>query len=351
MLPLFLQLISSINSSKEITSDISNCSFIPVLDTSIKNDGNISNSFFNISSSNVNWTSKFIFSINVTSNILPDSWINITGTFLIGGNYESLTLARFKSVPVIDFFVTSKGTSLPETPFNKLTLDETVNYGITVNIPSVTTELILTMVLPALGGHTPMEWSHTIITSIAAGVSTERLMVGHSGQLYVDQTYSSSFPSITNAAKFNFGKTSNTESYQNNSISIGIDVEARVLPSEVFIPGSEGNITFELAYKTLDGMHHIGPIYKSLNLSQPPLSCALEVVGGQPSYQGNDVVEYKFRIENPQFSTEIAESISVAVVVEEDVVIQHFSANLCSEFHCIPLHLSNSSLTNITVSR
>lgn len=352
VLPLFLQIISSINSFKEITSDISNCSFTPILDTLVINDGKRSSSFFNISSSNVSWSSQFIFTINVTSNISPASLVNITAMLLIGNEYKNLTLARFKSVSINDFFVTSKGTSLPETPFNELTIYETVNYEIIVNIPSVTTDVLtLTILLPVLGGHTPMEWSHAIVTSIGTGVTTERLLIGSSGQRFVGQTYRSSFPAITNVAKFHFGRTMNSKPYQNSSISISINVEGRVLPSQPYIPGSEGNITFELAYMTLDGMRHVEPIYKSLNLSQPPLSCVLEKVGGQQYYQGNDIIEYKFRIENPQFSTEIAENIYVAIVVEEDVVIQHFSANLCSGFQCTPLHQSNSSLTNITVSR
>ncbi|XP_031561262.1 uncharacterized protein LOC116297218 [Actinia tenebrosa] len=353
ILPLFLKLLSSINRSKEITSDLSNCSFIPTLDISMINYANASNSFFNISSSNVSWTLQLFFSINVTSDIPPDSWINITTKLLIAGEYTNLTLARFKSIPISDFFVTSNGTSLPETPLNELTLDETVNYGITMIIPSITTELILTMVLPTLGGQTPMKWSHTIVTSIAPGLTTERLNVGSAGQLYVGEAYRSSFPFITNVAKLNFGKTSNIKSYQNNSVSIGIDVEAKVLQSERFIPGNDGNITFELAYQTLNGMRHIGPIYNSLNLSQPPLSCVLEVVGGPPHYQGNDLVKYNFRIENPQFSTESAENITVAFTVQEDVVIQDFSANICSEFHCSPLRLSNfnSSVKNSAISR
>jgi hypothetical protein len=306
----------------------------------------------NIDSSNVSWTTQLIFSVNVTSGVPPDSWMNITAGFSMNGEYKNVTLARFKTLPITDFFVIPKGTSLMETPAYELTMDEEVFYGITVNIPSITTDLVLTITLPALGGQTPMEWSHTGVAQMGAGVISERLHTGVSGQLYVGDNYRSSFQSILNVVKFDFGKTSNLKPNQNGSVSIGLEMTAKVLSNEPFRPGSTGNISFELAYRTINGIRRIGPIYKPLNLSEPPLLCMLEVVNGQPSYQGNDIVKYDFHIKNPSFSTQVAEAVTVAILLKDDLVrVKNISARLCSELHCDPVHFSNLSILNITISR
>lgn len=350
-LPIVFDITSPANQSNHtgsIITDFTNCSFTPSLDINSSVMAGSAHAGFNVIkfdvfSQNLSWTAVLDVRLKLRHSANVDSLYNITANATLLNEMHHVNVASYKtSVPGdLQFKTNGSYTSLPETPGVTLTSEEEITLFASFQLPRLTGNLKLVVMLPTFGNSTPMKFLGGSVLSLSEGVESKLLRKGSQPLLSVNPSTSHLFPLSENLAEFAFGETFNIA---NESVvgTITVKVTAVVDSSQgVFLPDTVGNATCILMYDSPRGFNiKADEASLTLKLGQPLLDLHFDTKLPECScYEGKEMIELEFEVQNPNTSTAPAFNVSIDVLVPSvDIEIQSFSAKLCS----------NISVSNVT---
>ena len=342
-LPIVFDIVSYTNNSNQsgiITSNISNCSFVPSLEIN-SSSSVVSNHMlgfkainFHIISQDVSWTATLNVRLKLQHSARAASLLNITSNVTISNQNmkDDISIASYRTPIPGNLQFESKGTSIPETPGLTLTSDEEITFLASFQIPRITANVKLQVLLPVFRNSTPMKFLSGYVVDISKGVKPKLLMEGSGPRLSVSPSTAHLFPLTQNFAEFAFGDTVNKGNESFNG-TITVEVTGVVDSSHgVYIPDSDGNVTCVLIYDSPRGSHTIASkTLLILKLGQPLLEFNLEASNSNCCYEGKDMIKIEFEVKNPGFSTAPAWNFTLNITVSSaDILLHNFSAFLCS---------------------
>lgn len=350
-LPIVFDIVSHSNQSSQtgiVTSNISNCSFVPLLKIN-SSSSVVSNHMpgikalnFHIFSQNFSWTAT----LNVRLKLLPsaraDSLLNITANVTISNKTmeDDISIASYRTAVPGNLQFELKSTSIPETPGPTLTSEEEITLFASFHIPRITANVKLQVLLPVFRNSTPMKFVSGSVVDLSEGVKPKLLMEGSGPRFIVSPSTAHLFPLTQNVVEFAFGDTVNKGNESFNG-TITVEVTGAVDSSRgVYIPESFGNVTCILMYDSPRGSYlTANKTLITLKLGQPLLEFHLEADNSDCCYEGKDMVDIKYEVKNPDFSTAPAWNLTLNIsVLSADIELHNFSAFLCG----------NTSVFNMT---
>ena len=356
-LPIVFDIMSPTNQSNHtgsIISNVSNCSFVPSLDISSSFVTNHMQGFkvlnFDIFSQNVSWTATLNVKIKLFHSAKADSLLNITANVTISNETSKVNIATYRT-PVPDKLqLEAKSTSIPETPGVTLTSDEEITFYASFQLPRITANVKLQVMLPVFRNSTPMKFVSGSVVALSEGVKSNLLYKGSGPQLSVSPSTFHLFPLTKNVAEFAFGDTVNMANKSFNG-TITVKVTAVVDSSQgVYVPDSDGNATCVLMYDSPRGLNmRADETFLTLKLGQPLLDYNLEMKDSDCCYEGRDMVKIEFEVRNPHFSTAPALNFTLDISVPSaDIEIRSLFAQLCSNIS-VSNATGNQSVTSSEV--
>ena len=178
------------------------------------------------------------------------------------------------------------------------------------------------------------------VVDLSEGVKPKLLMEGSGPRFIVSPSTAHLFPLTQNVVEFAFGDTVNKGNESFNG-TITVEVTGAVDSSSgVYIPESFGNVTCILMYDSPRGSYlTANKTLITLKLGQPLLEFHLEADNSDCCYEGKDMVDIKYEVKNPDFSTAPAWNLTLNIsVLSADIELHNFSAFLCG----------NTSIFNMT---
>ena len=326
------------NHTGSIITDLTNCSFTPSLDINSSIATGDVHGFnvvkFDIFSQNLSWTAALDVRVKLRHSAKVDSLLNITANATFLKETHQVNVASYRTKTPGDLQFETNGTSLPETPGVILTSEEEVTFFASFQLPRVTGNLKLLVMLPTFGNSTPMKFLGGSVVSLSEGVKSKLLNEGSQPQLSVNPATSHLFPLSKNVAEFAFGETVNMANASVNG-TIVVKVIGVVDSSQgVYVPDTDGNVTCVLLYDSPRGLNiKADEALLTLRLGQPLLEHHFDSKLPECcyKYEGKEMMELKFEVRNPNTSTAPAFNVSVGISVPSvDIEIQSFSAKLCS---------------------
>lgn len=337
--PVVLEIFYPANASNysgHIVTDFSNCTFTPSLEIDsqiVPSDIPGLDSFrFNIFSQNVSWTATFNLWLKLLHSARAGSWVNITANAIIGNETKKVDVASFKTASPGNLQLSLTSTSIPATPNFTLTSDESVILSASFQLPRVTADLTLTLMLPTFASSTPMQFISGSVKSFAQGIVSQRLHIRDSPDFGITLSNALQFPDSLNIARFLFGETVNNKANDASNGIVTVEVQAKVESSQgLFVPETKGNVSCILMYYSSTGLNVLaGETVLTLELGQPLVQHQFQTEGSDCCFEGLDEVALIFEVKNPSISTAPVLNVSIDIrVLSPHVVVQNISLILC----------------------
>ena len=357
-LPIVFHLVSNISQhSQRIITNVSSCGskrpeFVVNSDQNKGHDLSSYDIELNITAPNVSWTLDINFVALVSELVLPDAELNISANITdITSTSRTFVIAEYSApIPTIQrLFVI--GTSVPQTASVNLTSSEEITFQILFNIPRITSDMKLLVVLPKFQNSTALQFLSGSVVNFSNGVVGQNLQVGQPVTFRASNSSSSHFSLFQDISEINFkGLSSSVQNLSNSVVTLQYTAIVVELRKGGFASQSQGNISFCLEYKTPKGKEVIQGHVTQLWLDEPLVIHSLFIDDPKLHYEGKSLEKFNFIVHNPKSATRPALNVTISTkfspsgITVLNKLIQLCNMSSYNKVHCF--NISNADVVS-----
>ena len=317
-----INFVENLRVTNDFSNVTSNCTEYVVNSTYTKHADKPSIKLF-VQFSNISWNGSMIINSSVSERVVPMQLLNITGRVQFSGDIKELWIGSY-TVPGLQFqSLSHTSTNFPGTKGTLLTNEEEIIFNAKFIVPSVTTDITVFVKLPIYNGSIPLKIISASVHIMYSNIRSSKLRSGSSiGKDIVLSEVESLNPGSPTLVCFKFGETVTSPSTTEMSVVLSvtglIDATSRY---DVYIPGTFGNVTSWLVYRTALGDKTIqSPQWIETELGQPQVKYSMSFEKDDGKIQGGLEIKSQFQFYNPTFATE-----GVTVNLDVSFASQHMA--------------------------